>query len=129
MACSQPSIVSDSFTCSLVALYVLCVCDACFLRVLPRPAAVDTITADVFAALKALEHVIITTDIIVIIHLNRGGDVEPPNPSLRGIDFTASQHGVRDHLPAVSTSYCTGDNVDAFSQELASFLNGRRRIV
>ena len=93
------------------------------------PAAVVTITADVFAAFKALEYVIIIINTIVIILLIRGGDVEPSNPVLRGLDSTAAQHGVRDHLPTVSTRYCTGDNVDAISQGLASFLSGHRRIV
>ena len=97
-------------------------CDACFHRVLLRPAAVETINADVFAAFKALEYVIIVINTIVIILLMRGIDVDPPNPSLRDLDSTAAQHEVLDHLPAVSTSYCTGDNVDAFSQKLASFL-------
>ena len=73
-------------------------CDACFHRVLLRPAAVHTITADVFAAVKALEYVIIITNTIVIILLIWGGDVEPPNPSLRDLDSTVAQHEVRDHL-------------------------------
>ena len=106
---------------------MVCVMHA-FYRVLLRPAAVVAITADVFAAFKDLVYVIIIIIIIVIILLIRGGDVEPPNTSLRGTDSTAAQQGVRDHLPAVSTSYCTGDNVDAFSQELASYLRVHRRI-
>ena len=106
-------------------------CDACFHRVLLQPAAVETITADVFAAFKALEYVIIIIIIItiVIILLIRGGVIEPHNPALQGLDSTAVQHGIRDHLPAISTSYCTGNNVDAFSQNLASSLGGHRRIV
>ena len=56
-------------------------CDACFHRVLLRPAAVDTITADVFAAFKALEYDIIINTIVIIL-LILGGDVEPLNPSL-----------------------------------------------
>ena len=104
-------------------------CDARFHRVLLRPAAVVTITADVFSAFKVIEYVIFIIDTIVIILLILGGDVEPPNPSIRGLNSTAAQHGVRDHLPAVSTSYCTCDIVDAFSQELDSFLSEHRRIV
>ena len=104
-------------------------CDACFHRVLLRPAAFDTVTSDDFAAFEALECVIIIINTIVIILLIRGGDVEPANPSLRSLDATAAQHGVCDHLQAVSTSYCTDDNVDAFSRELAAFLTGHRRIV
>ena len=57
-------------------------CDACFHRVLLRPAAVDAGTADIFAAFKALENVIIIINTIVIILLIRDGDVEPPNPSV-----------------------------------------------
>ena len=104
-------------------------CDACFHRVLLRLVAADTITSDDCAAFKALECVIIIINTIVIILLIRAGDVEPPNLSLRGLDFTAAQHVVREHLPAVSTSIYTGNNVDAFSLELASFLSGHRRIV
>ena len=101
-------------------------CDACFHRV---KAAINTITADDFAASKALEYIIIIVIIIiVIIFLIRGGDVEPPNPPIRGLDSIAAQHGVRDHLPAVSTCYCTGNNVDAFNQEMASLLSGNRCI-
>ena len=102
-------------------------CDECFHRVLLLPAAVDTITADVFAALEALEYVIIIINTIVIIGR---GDIEPPNPA-------------RDHPPAISTIYykgdnvatrqrrqrCLRDNVCAYSQEMASFLSGHRRIV
>ena len=97
-------------------------CDARFHRVLLWPAAVDTITADVFAAFKSLEYVIIIINTIVIILMTRGGDVEPPTPSIWDLHSTDAQHGVRDNLPAVSTGYYTGDNVDAFSQELVSFL-------
>ena len=93
------------------------------------PAAVDTITADVFSAFKALEYVIIIINIIVMIPVIRGGVIEPTNPSLRGLDSTAVQHGVRDYLPVVSTSYCASDNVYAFCQDLASFLSGHRHIV
>ena len=107
-------------------------CDACFHRVLLWPAAVHTITANVFAAFnifKAKEYIINIINAIVIILLIRHGDVEPPNSSLQCLNSTAAQHGVRDHLPAVSTSCCTGDNVDAFSQEMVSFLSGQQRIV
>ena len=128
MALDQPSIARDSFTCSLVALYLLYV-DACFHRVLLRPAAVVTITADVFAAFKGLEYAIIIINTIVIILLILCGDVEPHNLSIRDLNFTAAEHGVRDHLPAVTNSYCTGDIVNAFSQELDSFLSEHRRIV
>ena len=86
-------------------------------------------TADIFAAFKILECIIIIINTIVIILLLRGRDVEPSNPSLRGLDSIATQHGVRDYLPSVLTNYCKGDNVDAFSQELTSFLSGQRCIV
>ena len=87
-----------------------------------------TLTADVFAAFKALEYInIINTNSIIL--LIRGEDVEPPNLSFRGLDSTAARHGVRDHLPAGSTSYCMGDNVVTFSQELASLLGWHRHIV
>ena len=56
-------------------------CDACFHLVLLWSAVVDTITA-VFADFKALEYVIIIINTFVIILMIRGGDVEPPNPSL-----------------------------------------------
>ena len=91
-----------------------------------------TLTDDIFSAfniVKALEYINIIISTIVIILLIQGGNVKPPNPSLQGLDSTAAQHRVRDHLPAVSTSYCTSDNVDAFSQETASFLSGQQRTV
>ena len=65
-----------------------------------RPAAVDTITADGFAAFKALEYINIIINTIAIILLILSGDVEPPNPSLGGLDSIADQHGVLDHQPS-----------------------------
>ena len=60
--------------------------------------------------------------------LNRGGVVEPPNPSLRSLHSTAAQHRVRDDLSAVLSSYFK-DNVNAFSQEMASFWSRHPHIV
>ena len=73
-------------------------CVACFHRVLLRSAVVDTINADVFAAFKALEYVIIITNTIVIISLIRNGDVEQPNPFLQGLDYTDAQFVIISQL-------------------------------